>query len=461
MKVLSDVQKVKVAFLILLLPFILLCFYSHPAADDFPLSHTARDWGSYTTVVGYYKCWSARFTSIFLMSVNPLAFGSFAGYKLIPVLLIAGLTAAMRYFVFSILGKRAEGNILFLLISLLFLLSMVDLPGGLYYLGGSLFYQPGNILLVILAGNLVRQPPPTGLNGLPWQDWAAGIFQGVLLFLLAGCNEIGMLLGLGITFGGFAAQLITRKKFSAGWSLLLLVSAAACLLILLSPATHYRMEASGSNTRALSETAFLAFGGLLACLLRWFSSPSLSIVLLTIFVFWPAGFLNKVNTRLVCIQISIASLLLFYICFLPSYLGEGMLQGRTENSLLFLFILLSTFNLALWKNHISMPEQVFKLKPFLLTLSFISLLLAPAFRLAVGDLWSGEAAAYSGERDVRHRLMQETHGDTVRIPAIRHKPKSLFAGDIGDYPEPWYDNHFAALYGKKWVELQKPGKLPK
>jgi hypothetical protein len=138
-----------------------------------------------------------------------------------------------------------------------------------------------------------------------------------------------------------------------------------------------------------------------------------------------------------------------------------MLQGRTENSLLFLFILLSTFNLALWKNHISMPEQVFKLKPFLLTLSFISLLLAPAFRLAVGDLWSGEAAAYSGERDVRHRLMQETHGDTVRIPAIRHKPKSLFAGDIGDYPEPWYDNHFAALYGKKWVELQKPGKLPK
>jgi hypothetical protein len=30
-----------------------------------------------------------------------------------------------------------------------FLLNMPDLVGGLYYLGGSLFYQPGNMLLVL------------------------------------------------------------------------------------------------------------------------------------------------------------------------------------------------------------------------------------------------------------------------------------------------------------------------
>jgi hypothetical protein len=389
------------------------------------------------------------------MSVNPLVFGSFSAYKFVPLLLITGLAMAIRYFVLSMLGQGRERTTMWLLTSLLFLLSMVDLPGGLYYLGGSLFYQPGNILLAILAGNFLLHPPPASLKNLSLVQWSRGFFQGLLLVLLAGCNEIGMLLALAFPCLGFFWHILTKKEISAGWLLLMIPAASACLLILMSPATHYRMEASGSNSRALMEIAFLASSGLMTCLFRWFCSPALLVVLITLFVYCPGGFLNNMSAKRFRSLISLASLLIFYACFLPSYLGEGLLQGRTENSLLFLFILLSTFNIAIWKGPNPASENPGKWKQILLALSILSLSAAPAFRQAVSDLWSGEAAAFSAERDARHRLMLETPGDTVRIPALRHKPKSLFAGDIGDYPDPWYDNHFAALYGKKWVELEK------
>ena len=152
----------------------------------------------------------------------------------------------------------------------------------------------------------------------------------------------------------------------------------------------------------------------------------------------------------------LSSLLLFYACFLPSFLGEGLLQGHTENSLLFLFLTLLFLNLQIWRNPILAGKDSQEiLKPVLLAGLMLALPFSPGFRLAVSDLWSGEAAAYSAERDHRDSLMRNTPGDTVWVEAVKHKPKSLFAGDIGDYPDPWYDNHFAAMYRKKWVGLKK------
>ena len=199
-----------------ILPLALLCLFAHPAADDFPISHTARDWGSYTSVVGYYKCWSARYTSIFLMSVNPLVFGSFFGYKLVPIVLMAGLFFSIRFFLSGLWGSRKTILPLAILLSLVFLLSMPDLPGGLYYLGGSLFYQPGNMLLALLIGSLFRNPPPTSLLGLNLKSWTHGNVQGSLLVLQVGCNDICMILALVIAGVGFLFDLLPRKKVSAG-----------------------------------------------------------------------------------------------------------------------------------------------------------------------------------------------------------------------------------------------------
>ena len=57
--------------------------------------------------------------------------------------------------------------------------------------------------------------------------------------------------------------------------------------------------------------------------------------------------------------------------------------------------------------------------------------------------------------------MRKTGGDIVPITPLKHKPMSLFASDIGDYPDPRYDNHFTALFGKKWLELDEASKRTK
>jgi hypothetical protein len=240
--------------------------------------------------------------------------------------------------------------------------------------------------------------------------------------------------------------------------LLLLASVAAAILILKSPATFYRMEASGSFSRDFGEVGLLAFSGMMNALAGWFSSISMLL-----FLFWVLLFLPEEGTfqlpdqfRFLRLPMSLASLLVFYFCFIPSFLGEGMLQGRTENSLFFLFLVLFFLNILLWKLQlrrlIAIPNWISRLLPMVLV---SSLSFSPAFRLALFDWWRGDAKEYAAERDNRDRQMRETTGDSVWVKPLLHKPKSLFVSDIGDYPDPWYDNHYAALFGKKWVQLEK------
>ena len=439
-----------------LTPLLMLAWFAHPAADDFPISHTARDWGSYTTVVGYYKCWSARYTSLFLMSLNPLVFGGFKAYKLGSLLIMSGLYFSLSAFFRNLFPSEQAARQRPLLFLPVFLLSMPDLSGGLYYLGGALFYQPGNMLLALLLASLWAASPPDGLLSLAWKGWGLGLLQGFLLVLLAGCNEIGMMLALVIPALGLLWKWHQEKIASAGWALLLLVSMLCALVILKSPATFYRMEASGSFGRGWPEVAANAWHGMLLSLLHWFSSPALAVFLIFSALI-PLPSTERIRAgRGLRLLLTGGSLLLLLVCFLPSYLGEGMLQGRTENSLLFLFLILFFLNLRIWKPFWNTANAYQNAKAWLLP-SFILLLpLSPGFRLAVSDLQSGEAAAFSAERDRRDSLMRNTPGDEVEVEAVLHKPKSLFAGDIGDYPDPWYDNHFAELYGKKSVRLKKP-----
>jgi hypothetical protein len=270
-----------------------------------------------------------------------------------------------------------------------------------------------------------------------------------------------MILALVIAGAGFLLDLLLRKKVSAGWVLLLMVSSIAALIVLKSPATFYRMEANGGFGRNWPEIFMNASNGMFMAFFHWFSSPALPVFLFLL-VLMPMSPLGEFNlNKGIRWGISIASFLLFYFCFIPSFLGEGLLQGRTENTLLFLFLILYLLNLRVWKSYWKTEALFEKSKNWLIPAFFILLCQSPAFELALSDLLSGEAAAFSAERDARDSVMRNTPGDSVWIEPLRHKPKSLFAGDIGDYPDAWYDNHFAELYGKRFVNLKpEKGKKP-
>ncbi len=74
--------------LIILLPFVLISFYNHPIGDDFWFSALVRKYGFSKAEPIIFKTVSARFSALFIMGINPLVFGNFWLYKLIPILFI-------------------------------------------------------------------------------------------------------------------------------------------------------------------------------------------------------------------------------------------------------------------------------------------------------------------------------------------------------------------------------------
>lgn len=438
--------------LFLFIPFAWLAFYNHPSADDYPLSQTARDWGQYTTVVGYWKCWSARYTSIFFMSINPLVFGSLWKYKAGFAGIFFMQVLAFR-FLLPVLFRLDNENYTWLLAavaSLVFLSSSPSLSNGYYYLGGALFYQPGHLLLTLLVFLIFRNSPPINWPGKAWKSWMMIGAQCALVIGLAGCNEVMMLVGLAFAGLGFGWFLMFNKRFHVGWFLLLITVIASAALVIFSPASFYRMEASGTMNRSLSWVAGEALKALFHTVFQAFTSPPW-LALLGVFWFLQPMPLFSNLTRLQKIWLSIFSGFTFYLVYFPSMLGEGLVQGRTEVTFQFLLfaVLLLLFNI--WR-----PNRNVLHFSTIATMLLVVLALVPFgknYLPAVNDLVSGDAKQYNMERNARIACLETALSDSVWVKPVSVKPKSLFVGDIGDYPQPWYDNHVAIYHGKKFIHL--------
>ena len=148
-------------------------------------------------------------------------------------------------------------------------------------------------------------------------------------------------------------------------------------------------------------------------------------------------------------------------CFVPSFLGEGLIQGRTANALIFNFLILYLVNVVFWKQSLEANKTYsFSLNKTKITISILSLIVlsiysSPNYLQAIKDLSSGEAKEFDIERTERARLVENSTSDSVWVMPIKHFPKTIFFGDIGIYPEPWYDNFYAQYYGKKSISLIK------
>lgn len=445
--------------LLFLAPFLILTLYNHPSADDFPLTHTARDWGTYTSVVGYYKCWSSRYTSIFLMSINPLVFDSLNGYKLCTPLIFGIIVFSIRFFLNQAIAftSKLQSWIASMVYVLVLIGTAPSLVEGFYYMGGAFFYQSGNAIMVLIAGSLLLHPPKEKWLPLEWKSsfWLG--VQATLVFLLGGCNEMTMMFGMAMIGMCWLYSIIQTRKIHAGWTILFFSSAFATWLVLSSPATFFRMQASGGFVRSKTDALIAATTQVGTSLSEWLTIPAFVFLMWTIFslpVTKKIPQISKIYARM----FSAISVFLFLFCFVPSFLGEGFLQGRTANGLQFIFLFLFVLNVVFWKRtsveNISGEERKFYLRPeFSLLVCVVFLFFSPNFLLAFDDLKTGEAKEYSDQRDARIIRMQTTQGDSVWIPAVTHKPKSIFYGDIGDYPNPWYDNHFAGLFDKVFVHL--------
>ena len=453
--------------LLILLPFLAIAFYNHPSADDYICVIPAMQWGPITTTLGWYFSWSSRFTSAFFISLNPLVYNWLTGYQLNAWLLMAMVSSGF-FFWFRAVSRFSSFPALASLAILAFTAYLATVPSmveAFYYLSGAICYQPANSFLLFLVGWWFFNIPLPTFSHLNFRSVLVLGIQSFLLFLIAGTNEMAMMFGLSLSGGLWLYRLITDKKWHPGLALLFLASIFSTGLVIFSPATYYRMQASSSLKRSLGDVLTNSAAGYLEYVGVWLSNPAFllcSVLLLFIQVSDRVPLLK----RPWLIALTSLSVLLSAFCFVPSFLGEGMVQGRTANALLFNFFLLYMLNVVFWKRNLftstvsGLTEPTLSLPVRILMLATVlSVLLTSNFRNVFNDLNSGDAAAYNQERLERIRQVETSVSDSIWVQPVQHRPKTIFFGEIGDYPQPWYDNFYAVYHGKKFIHLVESGKV--
>jgi hypothetical protein len=284
--------------------------------------------------------------------------------------------------------------------------------------------------------------------------------QSVFIFLVIGFNELFMALQLGFWAFLFFFRLFFKKSFSFPFLMFLVAAISGTLVILLSPATFYRMEASGSFDRTVSWVFLSSFWACLSFLGDILMKPGLIVLFIFctllpgrtgLFTFSSKAFFLSLFT----------SLLVLLFCFFPSFKGEGMVQNHTLNLFQLLAICLVIWNIFVAKSagiqlfsglrYGDMPSSFYK------WLFFTGLIfwMNPNQRTAVEDLISGEAMAYEKERSARMEYMEMAKGDSVWVEPYRHFPVSFLSSELGEGPGQWYDNLYAQYFGKRFVHLKE------
>ncbi|MCB0472554.1 MAG: hypothetical protein KIT56_09960 [Gammaproteobacteria bacterium] len=169
-------------------PFIIISAYNHPMSDDFCLTNTAREIGSWNMQWDLYFTWTGRYFSTFLISFNPLVFDFYNGYKLIPIALLI-LTILSIYKLIDELyvkGSFAEKASLSFFFVFIFIFQIPDIRQGFYWLSGATTYQVANILTILLITSIIK----IVRTGKAFHKF----MSFVLVFCIIGCNETSMLL---------------------------------------------------------------------------------------------------------------------------------------------------------------------------------------------------------------------------------------------------------------------------
>src|SRR4051812_23198795 len=94
-------------FLLILsfVPYLYISLYANPASDDFTFGHIGKSGDLLEEATNQYMIWSGRYTANFFVLLNPLAFGSFTAYKIIPVGIILLTVFSFSFFIRSSIGR--------------------------------------------------------------------------------------------------------------------------------------------------------------------------------------------------------------------------------------------------------------------------------------------------------------------------------------------------------------------
>jgi hypothetical protein len=433
-----------------ILPFLVISFFTNPTADDFAYNSKSRDLGFWDAQLFWYYEWSGRYLATAILSVKPLVSDSFLIYKLIPVLLLISLFISLYYLSSLLLVnlKKRDFCIFTFFILAMYLIQMPSVSQGLYWLSGSVTYQLSNILAVLLFCFLIKLIETNERKYL-----ALSIF---FTFLVVGLNEASMLLITFLIGVVFIFKYIQKKKFNFSILILLIFAVVFAVIVIKSPGNAIRASTFSNKNQFFYATYKSILAGT-SYLGVW-----LPFIIVFSFIFFDyfgkktdikISKIFNVNPIIVCLIVFIIPV----IGFFTGYWSTGLNPpSRTINIIYFYFLMglvyltfVVFFKLKQKRNDfITYSPSV---KYLLFIMIFIQLSQENNIRTAYSDLVSGKAYNYDMELKNRYKIIRNTSKDTILVPMLSFKPRTIYFGDITNDSYDWRNQVYDSYYKPKTI----------
>lgn len=375
-----------------LIPYLVVCFYAFPFADDFCFGWTASESIPFVQkFLNQYLLWNGRYTADVLVNLHPLVSGKIVYYQLSCLVAIVAMTVAIYLLTTSLIADKAiqdlsiqkthVGNdktlkiyavISALLITLFYLAYQPNITEGIYWYIGLANYHWGNLTAALQVITLI-----SALQSEGYKRVLLHIASLLLLLLAVGFNEVGALI---IPACYFTYLLLYKKEPKINRlqiAVYCMVAILASAFVFFSPGNFVRSVEFENRYNLLHSLLYAALQTI-RFLAEWMLN--VPFILLSAVVIANA---SKLKTNVQAdYRLLLVALLSIVFCgsFLP-YFATGVLgQHRTINYVFFFFILLWPLFLLSVSERFNLPD---KLQPLSKAKVIASLLITSTLLLAI------------------------------------------------------------------------------
>ncbi|HVU53889.1 MAG TPA: hypothetical protein VHD83_02490 [Puia sp.] len=463
----------RVTAFIILLPFFLISFFNHPLGDDYWATDLARRLGFWRAQVELYNTVPPRWLDLGISCLGPLTWGNFWGYKVIPVVFILLIIAAVAE-LFRTLSKdgdsagdgdnagatRKDCYGLAILFTAVFLSAAPGIGGGIYWVAAVNVFGVG-LLLFICWVNLLL----IWYRGTRSRWVLAGI--GVCFLGMAGSNEIITVVSL-VVLGAVNVYRIGRKRGIDRATVLVLILwglSAGFVACFKGVSNRYILMQTADSGKLWYSAGFsILVSGF--CIFKALTSPfclAALIVAYEPFVRWGRKMYGRQQELLNAVSYFTAAWLfiLFIIPFIVLYLSGLHPPYRVVNYVLFfqlaglMYFGALAVNGALGKTFAARMIDQTRMARGRAALARLGRYrnMAVAALLIMGFMWknnvstaarelvSGSAYQYDREMNQRYQLILQCKADSCVVPRLRHTSITL-RYDSADLDDPHLNDYF-------------------
>jgi len=453
-KFIADDEVIFIAlFFIMVLPLFWLSQYNHPATDDYTEAIIGRKMGFWGAQEFWYYSWTGRYFWACIISLNPLVFGAYFGYKINAIVLLTLMLISTYFLMNQVTQKLGKQVKIILLTSFLFIhfLMMPDIAQGIFWQAHSYACYVGIILSILMLGCVLKFYRTNKKIYLIISCILCGGIIGSYEILMAITDLLSLLLVLYFLSKGSVnrpalAILITCIFFSC--------------IEAIAPGNNVREGLlTNGHHFVFSVVNSIKYGGYY--ILLWLPVSAAIIVILYDYIAKkmapsnPAISIFNINPIYPFIFCFCAPVIGFFAGFWP--LGERP-PMRAINVMHFYF-LLSSFYFLLCLIYSGNKKYNFSVSAWGKITAYIVLLVLVFFKAgnltnAYEDILTGNAKKFNEQMTIRYHLLMETREANCSIEAIKNTPKTVFFAELTKDTNDNGYKAFCIFYKKKHIAIK-------